>query len=68
MTLPGQRHRPQSDVQSKKPQVLLGLRLPLGLLSRFEVFVLAGQKILDRKPPKFPKSKPIKHLGPSSLF
>ena len=52
-TFPGQCHRPQSRAQSKKPRVVRGLRLPQGLLSRFEVFVLAGQKIQDRKPPKF---------------
>ena len=38
---------------TKKPHLVRGLRLPQGLLSRFEVFVLAGQKIQDRKPPKF---------------
>jgi len=35
--------------------------------NQFEI-VLAGQKIPDHKPPKFPKNKPIKYLGPSSLF
>ncbi len=30
-----------SGVQSKKPRVVRGLRLPQGLLSRFEIFVLA---------------------------
>jgi hypothetical protein len=55
------------NTQQKAPRVR-GLRLPQGLLSRLEVFVLAGQKIPDHKPPKFPKNKPIKYLGPSSLF
>jgi len=45
-----------------------GLRLPQGLLSRFEVFVLAEQNMLHHKPPKFPKNKPIKHLGSKSAF
>ena len=34
----------QSGRKSKKPRVVRGLRPPQGLLSRFEVFVLAGQK------------------------
>ena len=38
---PGCCRRPQSGAQSKKPRVVRGLRLPQGLLSRFEVFVLA---------------------------
>ena len=37
----GQCHWRQSGAQSKKPRVVRGLRLPEGLLSRFEVFVLA---------------------------
>ena len=41
---PGQWCRLQSGAQSKKPRMVRGLRLPQGLLSRFEVFVLAGQK------------------------
>jgi len=46
--------------------VVRGLRLPFGLLSRFEVFVLAGQNKPHHKLPKFSKGKPIKHLGFSS--
>ena len=50
-------HTPAAQVASgcrnKKAPRVRGLRLPQGLLSRFEVFVLAGQKIQDRKPPKF---------------
>ncbi len=42
--LPGQWRRSQSGAQSKKPRVVLGLRLPQGRLSRFEVFVLAGAR------------------------
>ena len=38
---PGCCHWSQSGAQSKKPRVVRGLRLPQGLLSRFEVFVLA---------------------------
>ena len=38
---PGQWCRLQSGAQSKKPRMVRGLRLPQGLLSRFEVFVLA---------------------------
>ena len=38
------RRRSRSGAQSKKPRVVRGLRLPQGLLSRFEVFVLAGKK------------------------
>ena len=38
---PGQWCRLQSGAQSKKPRLVRGLRLPQGLLSRFEVFVLA---------------------------
>ena len=53
----GHSHKSKSGAQSKKPRVVRGLRLPQGLLSRFEVFVLAGQKIPDRKPPKFSKDK-----------
>ena len=67
-SLPGQSHRPQSGAQSKKPRVVRGLRLPQGLLSRFEVFVLAGQKIPDRKPPKILTGKQIKLLGSGSSF
>jgi len=48
--------------------VVRGLRLPQGLLSRFEVFVLAGQKIPDHKPPKMLIDKQIKHLGSGSSF
>ena len=62
-TLPGQRRRPQSGAQSKKPRVVRGLRLPQGLLSRFEVFVLEGQTTLHHKLPKFLIGTPIKHLG-----
>ena len=36
--------RSQSGAQSKKPRVVRGLRLPQGLLSRFEVFVLAERE------------------------
>ena len=39
--LPGHWCRSQSGAQSKKPREVRGLRLPFGLLSRFEVFVLA---------------------------
>ena len=34
----------QSGAQSKKPRVVRGLRPPQGLLSRFEVFVLAERE------------------------
>ncbi len=40
-TFTGRCRRSQSGAQSKKPRVVRGLRLPQGLLSRFEVFVLA---------------------------
>jgi hypothetical protein len=43
-TLPGQLRRSQSGAQSKKPRVLRGLMLPLCLLSRLEVFVLAEEE------------------------
>ena len=39
----GHSHKSKSGAQSKKPRVVRGLRLPQGLLSRFEVFVLAEQ-------------------------
>jgi hypothetical protein len=29
---------------------------------------LAGQNVPHQKPPKFPKNKPIKHLGSKSAF
>ena len=67
-TLLGQCHRPQSGAQIKKPRVVRGLRLHKGLLSRFEVYVLAGQNIPHHKPPKFSKGKQIKHLVSSSSF
>ena len=38
---PGRCRGSQSGAQSKKPRVVRGMRLPQGLLSRFEVFVLA---------------------------
>ena len=60
--------KPQSGAHSKKPRVVRGLRLPQGLLSRFEVFVLAGQTIRHHKPPKFLMGKQIKHLVSSSSF
>lgn len=41
-TFPGRCRRSQSGAQSKKPSVVRGLVLPHDLLSRFEVFVLAG--------------------------
>ena len=56
-TFRGRCRRSQSGAKSKKPRVVRGLRLPQGLLSRFEVFELAGQKIPDRKPSKFSKDK-----------
>ena len=62
------RHWSPPGAQSKKPRVVRGLRLPQGLLSRFEVFVLAGQNILHHKPPKFLMGKQIKHLGFGSSF
>ncbi len=43
-TFPGCCGRSQSGAQSKKPRVVRGLRLPQGLLSRFEVFVLAEEE------------------------
>jgi hypothetical protein len=45
-----------------------GLRLPQSLLSRFEVFVLAGQNIPHHKPPKFSKGTYIELLGSDSSF
>ena len=65
---PGRCWGSESRAQSKKPRVVRGLRLPQGLLNRVEVFVLAGQKIPDRKPPKFSKGKQIKHLGFNASF
>jgi len=32
------------------------------------IFSLAEQNMLHHKPPKFPKDKPIKHLGFKSAF
>ncbi len=43
--------------KAKKPRMVRGLRLPQGLLSRFEVFVLAEQNV--------PHHKPAKDCGPS---
>jgi hypothetical protein len=51
--------RPASSapgVQKKAPQKMRGYQS------------LAGQNILDHKPPKFPKNKPIKHLGSKIVF
>jgi hypothetical protein len=48
--------------------VVRGLRLPQGLLSRFEEFALAGQNMLYHKPPKILMGTPIKHLGFNSSF
>ena len=45
-----------------------GLRLPLGLLSRLEIFVLAAQNTRHHKPPKFLMGKQITHLVSSSSF
>jgi len=65
---PGCCRRPQSGAQSKKLRVVRGLRLPQGLLSRFEDFVLAGQDIPHHKLPNFLIGTPIKHLGFNSSF
>jgi hypothetical protein len=54
--------------RSKKPRVVRGLRLPQGLLSRFEVFVLAGQNVLHHKPPMIFLGKQFKHLVSGSSF
>jgi hypothetical protein len=55
-TFRGRCRRSQSGAQSKKPRVVRGLRLPQGLLSRFEVFVLAEQtrSELSLKPAQSP--------------
>jgi hypothetical protein len=53
---------------TKKPRVVRGLRPPHVLLSKFEVFVLAGQNKLHHKPPQFLMGKQIKHLGYGSSF
>ncbi|PVE05087.1 hypothetical protein B472_16250 [Limnohabitans sp. Rim28] len=55
------------NTQQKAPRVR-GLSLPEHLQSRLEVFAMAGQNMLHHKPPKFPKNKPIKHLGSKSAF
>jgi hypothetical protein len=57
-----------SGAQNKKPRVVRGLKLPQGLLSRFDVFELAGQNTPHHKPPKFLIGTPFKHLGFNSSF
>ncbi len=40
----GHSHKSKSGAKSKKPRLVRGLMLPQGLLSRFEVFVLAERE------------------------
>jgi hypothetical protein len=68
-------HRPHGNPpllqgETKKPRVLRGVvrRLPQGLQSRFEVFVLAGQNMLHHKPPEILMDMQIKHLVSGSSF
>ena len=44
-----------------------GLEIVRTTWNQFEI-VLAEQNMLHHKPPKFPKNKPIKHLGSRSAF
>jgi len=52
----------------KKPRVVRGSERLAARLSELKGLVLAEQNMLHHKPPKFPKDKPIKHLGFKSAF
>ena len=63
----GQCQRRQSGAQSKKPRVVRGLRLPFGLLSRFEVFVLAGNEGYERSVSALTVCYPTFQISPKHL-